>query len=155
MVPVFLEAFYRYDVRFQNIKTMYTIHNLKYQGVFSKTILTELLGLDYSYFTEDKLKFYDAISFMKGGIIYSNIVTTVSETYANEIRTPFYGENLDGLLNAYSDKLYGIVNGIDHDANNPRRDKDIPKTFGMTTMKNKLVNKAELQAQLGLPVNNQ
>ena len=153
MIPVFLEAFYRYDVRFQNIKTMYTIHNLRYQGIFSKTILTELLGLDYSYFTEDKLKYYDAVSFMKGGIVYADIVTTVSETYANEIRTPYYGENLDGLLNAVSDKLYGIVNGIDHDAYNPRRDKDIPKTFGLTTMKNKFIDKAELQKELGLPVN--
>lgn len=153
MIPVFLEAFYRYDIRFQNIKTIFTIHNLRYQGIFSKTILTELLGLDYSYFTEDKLKYYDAVSFMKGGIIYSDIVTTVSETYADEIRTPYYGENLDGLLNGISYKLYGIVNGIDHDAYNPRRDKDIPKTFGLTTMKNKLVDKEALQKELGLPVN--
>ncbi len=153
MIPVFLEAFYKYDIRFQNIKTIFTIHNLRYQGIFSKTILTELLGLDYSYFTEDKLKYYDAVSFMKGGIIYSDIVTTVSETYADEIRTPYYGENLDGLLNGISYKLYGIVNGIDHDAYNPRRDKDIPKTFGLTTMKNKLVDKEALQKELGLPVN--
>lgn len=153
MIPVFLEDFYRYDIRFQNIKTIFTIHNLRYQGIFSKTILTELLGLDYSYFTEDKLKYYDAVSFMKGGIIYSDIVTTVSETYADEIRTPYYGENLDGLLNGISYKLYGIVNGIDHDAYNPRRDKDIPKTFGLTTMKNKLVDKEALQKELGLPVN--
>lgn len=152
MVPVLLDAFYRYDIRFQNIKTVYTIHNLKYQGIFSRSILTDLLGLDDSYFTEDKLKFYDAISFMKGGIIYSDIVNTVSESYANEIRTPYYGENLDGLLNSISYKLYGIVNGIDHDAYNPRKDKNIPKNFGLTTMKNKLVNKAELQKQLGLPV---
>ena len=121
---VLLDAFYRYDVRFKDIKTIYTIHNLKYQGIFSKTVLNELLGLDDSYFTEDKLKFYDAISFMKGGIIYSDIVNTVSQSYADEIRTPYYGENLDGLLNGISYKLYGIVNGIDHDAYNPRRDKE-------------------------------
>lgn len=152
MIPVLLDAFYRYDIRFQNIKTVYTIHNLKYQGIFSKSILNDLLGLDDSYFSEDKLKFYDAISFMKGGIIYSDIVNTVSESYADEIRTPYYGENLDGLLNSISYKLYGIVNGIDHDAYNPRKDKNIPKNFGLTTMKNKLVNKAELQKELGLPV---
>lgn len=152
MIPVLLDAFYRYDIRFQNIKTVYTIHNLKYQGIFSKSILNDLLGLDDSYFAEDKLKFYDAISFMKGGIIYSDIVNTVSESYADEIRTPYYGENLDGLLNSISYKLYGIVNGIDHDAYNPRKDKSIPKNFGLTTMKNKLVNKAELQKELGLPV---
>lgn len=151
MVPVLLDAFYRYDIRFQNIKTIYTIHNLKYQGVFSKVVLSELLGLNDSYFSEDKLKFYDAISFMKGGIIYSDIVTTVSQTYSNEIRTPYFGENLDGLLNSVSYKLYGIVNGIDYDMYNPRKDKDIPKNFGLTTMKNKLVNKLELQKHLGLP----
>lgn len=151
MVPVLLDAFYRYDIRFQNIKTIYTIHNLKYQGIFSKVVLSELLGLNDSYFSEDKLKFYDAISFMKGGIIYSDIVTTVSQTYSNEIRTPYFGENLDGLLNSVSYKLYGIVNGIDYDMYNPRKDKDIPKNFGLTTMKNKLVNKLELQKHLGLP----
>lgn len=151
MVPVLLDAFYRYDIRFQNIKTIYTIHNLKYQGIFSKVVLSELLGLNDSYFSEDKLKFYDVISFMKGGIIYSDIVTTVSQTYSNEIRTPYFGENLDGLLNSVSYKLYGIVNGIDYDMYNPRKDKDIPKNFGLTTMKNKLVNKLELQKHLGLP----
>ena len=82
MIPVFLKAFYKNEVKYKNIKTVFTIHNLKYQGVFSKDILSELLGLDDSYFSEDKLKFYDGVSFLKGALIYSDVVTTVSETYA-------------------------------------------------------------------------
>ena len=152
VVPVLLDAFYREEDKFKDIKTVYTIHNLKYQGVFAKDVLYNLLGLDDSYFTEDKLKFYDAVSFMKGGIIYSNVVNTVSKTYAEEIKTPYFGENLDGLLNAVSNKLYGIVNGIDYNAYNPRRDKRIPKTYGITKLKNKLVNKETLQKTLNLPV---
>lgn len=152
VVPVLLDAFYREEDKFKDIKTVYTIHNLKYQGVFAKDVLSNLLGLDDSYFTEDKLKFYDAISFMKGGIIYSNVVNTVSKTYAEEIKTPYFGENLDGLLNAVSNKLYGIVNGIDYNAYNPRRDKRIPKTYGITKLKNKLANKEALQKTLNLPV---
>lgn len=152
MVPVLLDAFYRYDVRYQKIRTMFTIHNLKYQGIFSKTILGELLGLDDSYFTEDKLKFYDGVSFIKGGIIYADIVNTVSVTYADEIKTAYFGENLDGLLNSVSYKLYGIVNGIDYKEYDPRKDNLIVKPYGITTLKNKLENKAQLQKDLGLPV---
>lgn len=152
MVPVLLNAFYRDDENYKNIRTIYTIHNLKYQGVFSKDVLYDLLGLDSSYFAENKLKFYDAISFMKGGIVYSDIVNTVSNTYAEEIKTPYFGENLDGLLNAVGNKLYGIINGIDYEAYNPRRDKTIPKTYGITTLKNKIKNKEELQKTLNLPV---
>ncbi|WP_163468971.1 glycogen synthase GlgA [Fusobacterium sp. IOR10] len=152
MVPVLLDAFYRYDVRYQKIRTLFTIHNLKYQGIFSKTILGELLGLDNSYFTEEKLKFYDGVSFIKGGLIYSDIVTTVSKTYAEEIKTPYFGENLDGLLNGIDYKLYGIVNGIDYSEYNPRKDKNLFKEYGITTMKNKVINKEALQKEMGLPV---
>lgn len=152
MIPVLLDAFYRYDVRYQKMRTIFTIHNLKYQGVFSRTILGELLGLDNSYFTEEKLKFYDGVSFIKGGLIYSDIVTTVSETYANEIKIPYFGENLDGLLNGIDYKLYGILNGIDYKEYNPRKDNNIVKEYGLTTMKNKLVNKEALQKEMGFPV---
>ena len=87
---------------YSKIKSVFTIHNLKYQGVFPKEVLGELLNLDDGYFTDDALKFYDAVSFMKGGIVFSDAVTTVSETYAEEIQTPFYGEGLDGLLRCKS-----------------------------------------------------
>ncbi|WP_027129076.1 glycogen synthase GlgA [Fusobacterium perfoetens] len=152
VLPLFLKTHYSYDVRYQGIKTVYTIHNLKYQGVFSKTVLGELLGLDDSFFTENAIKFYDGISFMKAGIMYSDIVNTVSKSYAEEIRTPYFGENLDGLLNGISYKLYGIVNGIDYDEHNPLTDKNIYKQYDKENLKYKVVNKLELQKDLGLPV---
>ncbi|NME35088.1 MULTISPECIES: glycogen synthase GlgA [Fusobacterium] len=152
VLPLFLKTHYSYDIRYQGIKTIYTIHNLKYQGVFSKTVLGELLGLDDSFFRENAIKFYDGISFMKAGIMYSDIVNTVSKSYAEEIRTPYFGENLDGLLNGISYKLYGIVNGIDYDEHNPLTDKNIYKQYDKENLDLKVVNKLELQKDLGLPV---
>ncbi len=152
MIPVFLKAFYKNEVKYKNIKTVFTIHNLKYQGVFSKDILSELLGLDDSYFSEDKLKFYDGVSFMKGALIYSDVVTTVSETYAKEITYPFYGERLNGLIIQLGNKVHGIINGIDYSLYDPRKDSKLYENFGLTTLKKKLKNKTELQKRLGLPV---
>lgn len=152
MIPVLLKAFYRDDILLNNTKTVFTIHNLKYQGVFSRDILEELLNLDSSYFSEDKLKFYDGVSFMKGGLIYSDLVTTVSETYAKEITYSFYGEGLNGLITALGDKVCGIVNGIDYTLYDPRKDKKLYANFGLTNLKKKAINKVELQKRLGLPV---
>ncbi|MEG0068621.1 MAG: glycogen synthase GlgA [Cetobacterium sp.] len=152
MVPVLLKAFYKNNPKYKNIKTVFTIHNLRYQGVFSKDILGELLGLDNSYFSEDKLKFYDGVSFMKGGLIYSDVVTTVSETYAKEITYPFYGEKLNGLIMQLGNKVHGIVNGIDYNLYDPRKDTKIYENFGLTNLKKKVKNKTELQKRLGLPI---
>lgn len=152
IIPLFLKTHYAYDVRYQGIKTIYTIHNLKYQGVFSRAILGELLNLDDSFYTEDKIKFYDGVSFMKAGIMYSDIVNTVSKSYSEEIRTPYFGENLDGLLNGISYKLYGIVNGIDYEEHNPLTDKHIFKQYDKETLDYKVVNKLKLQEELGLPI---
>lgn len=148
MVPVLLKAFYP---QYRDIKTIFTIHNLKYQGIFTKNILGELLGLDDSYYTEEKLKFYDCVSFMKGGIIYSDAVTTVSESYAKEITYEFYGEKLDGLIRAIGDKMHGIINGLDTEIYDPRHDKYIYKQFGLNNLSNKTKNKLKLQKELGLP----
>ncbi len=152
MIPVLLKAFYKEDPLLKNTKTVFTIHNLKYQGVFSKDILGELLCLDSSYYSEDKLKFYDGVSFMKGGLIYSDLVTTVSETYAKEITYPFYGEKLNGLIIELGDKVHGIVNGIDYTLYDPRKDDKLYANFGLTNLKKKAINKVELQKRLGLPV---
>ena len=100
IIPALLKENYSEDDRFNKIKSVFTIHNLKYQGIFIKEVLSELLNLDDTYFNEDALKFYDCISFMKGGIVFADAVTTVSDTYAKEIQTPFYGEELDGLLSS-------------------------------------------------------
>ncbi|NYC93825.1 ADP-glucose type glycogen/starch synthase [Clostridium acetobutylicum] len=125
IIPVLLKDHYRNYRNYNHIKTIFTIHNLKYQGVFGKSVLGELLCLNEGYYNENALKFYDGISFMKGGILFSDKLSTVSRTYAEEIKDPYYGEHLDGLLRSRSYDLWGIVNGIDYDILNPETDKDL------------------------------
>jgi starch synthase len=150
IVPTLLKEHYREDERYNNIKTIFTIHNLKYQGVFSKEILGDLLGLNESYFNDEALKFYDAISFMKAGINFSDAVTTVSNTYAREIQTPFYGECLNGLLSSKTENLHGIVNGIDYELYDAKIDKKIFFNYDVKTIKEKVKNKLKLQEKLHL-----
>ncbi|HEY8890047.1 MAG TPA: glycogen synthase GlgA [Clostridium sp.] len=152
MIPVLLKENYSDDDRFNKIKSVFTIHNLQYQGIFSKEVLGNLLNLDDKYFNDDALKFYDAVSFMKGGIVFSDAVTTVSNTYAREIQTPFYGEKLDGLLSAKAGNLHGIVNGIDYELYNPLVDKKIFYNYGVKNIKQKVKNKLKLQEKLGFTV---
>lgn len=153
ILPALLKDSYNDHELYSEIKSVFTIHNLKYQGVFSREILGELLNLNEGYYSDDALKFYDAVSFMKGGIVFSDAVTTVSETYAKEIQTPFYGEGLDGLLRAESDKLYGIVNGIDYELYSPILDKKIVYNFDENSLKEKVKNKLKLQEELCFTVN--
>lgn len=148
IVPVLLKDNYSNDEKYNKIKSVFTIHNLKYQGVFPKEVLGDLLDLDDGYFSEEALKFYDAISFMKGGIVLSDAVTTVSETYAQEIETPFYGEGLNGILCSKAEKLYGIVNGIDYDIYDPKVDKNIFYNFDVNSLEQKVKNKLKLQHEL-------
>ena len=113
--------------------------------------MPDVLGLDWKYFNNGDLEFYDAVNFMKGGIIYADAVTTVSKTYAKEIQYPYFGEHLDGLLRSREQDLSGIVNGIDYDVYNPRTDKYIFETYDEGSLDRKLDNKTELQKSLGLP----
>ena len=152
MVPLYLSEIYRNQPEFSRAKSVYTIHNLKYQGRFSRSVLEDLLGLGGEYFNEDKIKYYDGISFMKAGIVYSDKITTVSKTYAKEIQTAYYGEGLDGLLRQKSGKLVGITNGIDYSENDPKNDKNIIN-YDLSTLNNKAVNKEALQQLAGLQVN--
>lgn len=151
MVSPLLEIQYRWRQEFKNIKTLFTIHNLKYQGIFSKDVYYELFGIGDEYFTNDKLEFYGDANYMKGGLVYSNLISTVSYTYAKEIQYPFFGEKLEGLLKARDWQLYGILNGIDYDEYNPAKDKLIFKNYDVNNIKDKKVNKVELQRQLNLP----
>ncbi|ADL41823.1 glycogen/starch synthase, ADP-glucose type [Caldicellulosiruptor obsidiansis OB47] len=156
IIPVLLKAHYMHSEKHQKIKTVLTIHNLKYQGIFPKEVMYDLLSLTDEYFDENKLKYYDAISFLKGGIIYSDKVVTVSKTYANEIRTLSYGEGLHGLLSGIGEKLIGIVNGIDYDVYNPATDKFIFVNYDSNTFENrKKENKFKLQQMLNLPVSDE
>lgn len=136
---------------FSKIKTLYTIHNLQYQGMFPRDTL-RMMGLDENYyFTNDKLEYYNMASFMKAGLLYSDAISTVSNTYAYEVQTPQYGYGLDGVLRCRNDKLFGIVNGIDYDVNNPATSKKIYANFDADNMAGKAENKIKLQEELGLP----
>ncbi len=105
------------------------------------------------YFNDGHIEFYGNINFMKSGILYSNAVTTVSETYANEIQHDYYGENLHGVVQNRNHDLYGIVNGIDYDTYNPKKDGFIAKEYDLRSVNRKKDNKKALQEELGLPVN--
>ncbi len=150
LVPLFLKEFYQDKPLYQKIKTVFTIHNLKFQGVFSVAV-DDILGLDSSFGNQEALEFYGKVNFMKAGIIYADKVTTVSETYAQEIKTPYFGENLDGILRKYEDKLLGIINGIDYNKYNPETDSHIYVNY-RTAVAKKEQNKALLQDNLNLPV---
>ncbi len=151
LVNVFLKLEHMGDERYEKIRSVYTIHNLKYQGVFPKEVMGDVLGLDWQYFENGDLEFYDAVNFMKGGLTYADYITTVSRTYAQEIQYEYFGEQLDGLLRARKDTLFGIVNGIDYDVYNPRTDKNLFETYDVESLDRKLDNKVALQHQLGLP----
>ncbi|RKD31968.1 glycogen synthase GlgA [Thermohalobacter berrensis] len=151
MVSVLLNAHYRWDHKYSDIKTVFTIHNLKYQGIFPQEVLTGLLNLGMEYFNPEALEFYGNINFMKGGINYSDAVTTVSKTYAKEIQTPEYGQQLDGLLRKLNYKLCGILNGIDYEMYNPKKDKEIYVKYSVDSIDKKVENKLKLQKELGLP----
>ncbi|MEN6566399.1 MAG: glycogen synthase GlgA [Veillonellales bacterium] len=152
LISVFLEAYYRDNAFYDHIHTLFTIHNLRYQGVFSKDIFADILALDWSYFTADKLEFFDQVNFMKGGLAFSELISTVSKTYAQEIQYPYFGEQLDGMLRRRRDDLTGIVNGIDYDQYNPVTDSYIAVNYNADSFHLKQANKASLQDLLRLPV---
>ncbi len=136
------------------IKTVMTIHNLKFQGKWSIKEVQSITGLPDYYFAPDKLEAYKDANLLKGGLVYADAITTVSPTYAEEIKTPFYGEGLDGLLCARSNDLRGILNGIDYDAFNPETDPYITNRYNAVNFrKEKIKNKRALQADMGLEQN--
>ena len=153
LVPVLLKLQYKQLEMYKNIKTIYTIHNLKFQGIFPIDFIEERLGLGGLAYTTDSLEFYGMCSFMKGGIVYADEVTTVSPTYAEEIQTAYYGERLDGLLRSRVDHLSGILNGIDTVDYDPANDPMIPNQYDSATFDKKVQNKLALQRELGLEQN--
>lgn len=154
LIPVYLKDSFSYGNFYNGIKSIMTIHNLKFQGVWDVDTIKDIAGLSDYYFTSDKLKDYDNGNYLKGGIVYADMVTTVSDTYAEEIKTPFYGEGLDGLMRARSNCLRGIVNGIDYDEYNPATDQYVPHHYSKDNFrKEKVKNKTALQKELGLEVN--
>ena len=151
LIPVYLQERFQDNEFYHGIKTIMTIHNLKFQGKWNVQDVENITGLSGYYFTPDKLEAYKDANLLKGGLVYANAITTVSPTYAEEIKTPFYGEGLDGLLNARSHDLRGILNGIDYDTFNPTTDTRIAKPYDAENFrKEKVKNKIALQKELGL-----
>lgn len=129
--------------------TIFTIHNLAFQGLFEKPLLPKI-GLPEAMFSREGLEYWDKISFLKAGITYSDIVTTVSPTYAREIQTEEGGMGMGGLLKSRSDKLFGIANGIDTDVWNPETDRALPAPYSAKSITGKKKSKKALQDQFGL-----
>lgn len=153
LIPVYLKDRFRGGEFFCNMKSVITIHNLKFQGVWDVKTIQRFSGLPNYYFAPDKLEAYKDGNLLKGGIVYADAITTVSDTYAEEIKMPFYGEGLDGLMRARSNSLRGIVNGIDYEEFNPETDKLIVQNYNVDNFrKEKVKNKRALQSELGLVV---
>ncbi len=151
-IPVFLDTF-QDNPFYRGIKTVMTVHNLKFQGRWDLRGIKDAMGISDYYFTSDKMEYYKDANLLKGGLVYANKISTVSESYAGEITTAEYGEGLDSLLSARRGDLVGIVNGISYDDWNPSSDKLIFDNYtARTVVKKKAENKKKLQEQLGLPV---
>ena len=153
MVPALLKIQYAHLPFFANMKTMYTIHNLQYQGVFGINQVKDILGLGDSLWTDDKLECYGCANFMKAALVYADLITTVSPSYSEEIQTAYYGERLDGLLRARKEQVFGVLNGIDMVDYDPAIDARIEKTYSASDLSGKAICKAALQEKLGLDVN--
>ena len=153
LLPVYLKNEFAANPFFWGIKSIITIHNLKFQGIWDKEWVQGVSGLTDDLFTPDKLEFNKDANMLKGGLVYADYITTVSDSYANEIQTDYYGEGLNGLLSARHFDMQGIVNGIDYDVYNPRTDGKLYVNYDASDFrKKKWQNKTKLQQELGLTV---
>lgn len=153
LANVYIKEYAKEDSFYEDIKTVFTIHNLKYQGIFDSIMLESIMDLPRTYYHMDGLEFYGKINFMKGGIIYSDAVNTVSQSYAQEIKYPYFGESLDGIIRKHENKISGIMNGIDYDVYHPEHDPHIHKRYNTESLSLKKDNKVHLQEKYGLPIN--
>lgn len=153
LVPVYLHTAFGDDNFYAGIKTVFSIHNLKFQGRWRIREVIDITGLPEQIFNDKELESYGEANYLKGGVVYADAVTTVSPSYANEITTQEGGEGLHGLMNARRNVLHGILNGIDYDEFNPQTDPYIESNFSSkSVLSGKKANKAALQKELGLPV---
>lgn len=149
LIPLYLNAFYRHDELYRSIKTVFTIHNIQYQGKYGHELTGDVLGLPEE--CASLLDYDNCINFMKGAIQCADKITTVSPTYSKEILNPYFSHGLDGILKQFTYKLTGIVNGIDTEVYNPETDPLIYKSFGLSNIADKAYNKKMLQKELVLP----
>ncbi|MFQ5866818.1 MAG: glycogen synthase GlgA [bacterium] len=153
LIPVYLKTLYKNDPFFQRTATVLTIHNIAYQGIFPKEILN-LSGLGQEEFAPEKLELYGQVSFLKGGLVYADVLNTVSVTYSEDIQSsPEFGYGLEGVLAHRSQDLYGILNGIDYDEWNPAKDELIAVNYTIEEIDNKMECKKGLLEENNLPVN--
>lgn len=151
LIPVYLKTLYSNDPFFSNTKTILTIHNINYQGIFANAF--DKTELPSKYFSIDGLEYYDKINFLKGGIIFSDLVGTFSSTYLAEIQTPKYGNGLEGVVSKHSNKLFSILNGIDEQLWSPETDTFIAENYSVNSLSGKEKCKIALLKELSLPVN--
>ncbi|MDZ7816155.1 MAG: glycogen synthase GlgA [Planctomycetota bacterium] len=149
LIPVYVKTLF--SERFERRPaTLLTIHNLAYQGVFWHWDM-KLTGLSWELFNWRELEFHGKLNFLKGGIVFADAINTVSPTYAKEIQTPEFGAGMQEILRFRSDSIFGIINGIDYDVWNPKKDEHIPCKFGPKSINNKGRNKKKLLEEVGLP----
>lgn len=150
LIPVYLKTTYANDPFYKNIKTVLTIHNIGYQGLFPKQEFPKL-GLDWNLFNIEGLEFYNKINILKGGMEFCDIINTVSPTYSKEIQTKEFGFGLEGVLAKRRDSVFGILNGLDYTIWNPETDKFIAKNYSINNLQDKNKNKQDLQKTCKLP----
>ncbi len=153
LVPLYLNVYYRQIEKYKNIRTVFTIHNIQYQGTYDLRIATDVLGLPE--WAVPKVEFSKDVNFMKAALEECDRITTVSPTYAEEILDPWYGHGLDAFLREQHHKLRGILNGIDPDEYDPEKDQTLAHAFSAADLSGKAKNKADLQRYLGLEVNDE
>lgn len=151
LVPALLR-FNEKHGEFKDTASVFTIHNIGYQGIYNKTAFP-VTGLNWLYFYESGFEDWDKINFLKAGIVSANKITTVSPTYAKEVQTPEYGFRLDSVLRFREKDFVGILNGVDTNVWNPKTDKLIPENYSATNLQKKEANKLALQKKMGLEVN--
>lgn len=149
LIPVYLKTSY-WDMRYSNIRTVLTIHNIQYQGRYGKQILTDVLGIDKRF--ENLMTYDNDVNILKGAIVSADKLTTVSPSYAEEIQTPAHGGGLHAIVRENAYKLRGILNGLDYEFYNPETDSVIYANYNRDSIENKKINKELLQKEFGLEI---
>lgn len=151
LAVVYLKTLYRNDPAWAKTRALFTIHNVGYQGLFPVSAY-DTTGLPWSEYTPERLEFWGQINLLKGGLVYADLLNTVSPTYAREIQTGEFGYGLEGVLQARKDRLSGVTNGIDYDVWNPATDPHLPAHYSAEDLSGKKACKRALQTEMKLPV---
>ncbi|MFH1888656.1 MAG: glycogen synthase GlgA [Candidatus Omnitrophota bacterium] len=151
LIPVYLKTIYKDDIFYKDTRCLFTIHNIGYQGIFPKEEFSKL-GLDWKFFNMEMLEYYGKINLLKAGIVFADLINTVSPTYSKEIQTKEFGYGMEGILTKRKSDLFGILNGLDYSIWNPKSDKFIAKNYSLEKTQDKGENKEDLQGICKLPV---